>query len=60
MIDELAKHIDVSLALSLHAPNDALPNQLVPTNKKHPLKMLLESRQRYMPTLGEKRELTTD
>ncbi|MEG0414474.1 MAG: radical SAM protein, partial [Comamonas sp.] len=48
MIDELSKHIDVSLALSLHAPNDALRNQLVPINKKYPLKMLLESCQRYM------------
>ncbi|KWV84873.1 Dual-specificity RNA methyltransferase RlmN [Pseudomonas fluorescens] len=60
MIDELAKHIDVSLALSLHAPNDALRNQLVPINKKYPLKMLLESCQRYMATLGEKRVLTIE
>ncbi|WP_122762642.1 radical SAM protein, partial [Pseudomonas viridiflava] len=37
MIDELSRHIDVSLALSLHAPNDALRNQLVPLNKKYPL-----------------------
>ena len=36
MIDELAKVIDVSLALSLHAPNDALRDQLVPINKKYP------------------------
>ena len=60
MIDELSKHIDVSLALSLHAPNDALRNQLVPINKKYPLKMLLESCQRYMSTLGEKRVLTIE
>ena len=33
MIDELAKVIDVSTALSLHAPNDALRDQLVPINK---------------------------
>jgi 23S rRNA (adenine2503-C2)-methyltransferase len=60
MIDELSKHIDVSLALSLHAPNDALRNQLVPINKKYPLKMLLESCQRYMSNLGEKRVLTIE
>src|SRR3990167_7790511 len=60
MIDELSKHIDVSLALSLHAPNDALRNQLVPINKKYPLKMLLESCQRYMSSLGEKRVLTIE
>ncbi|TFZ33554.1 radical SAM protein, partial [Pseudomonas syringae] len=60
MIAELSKHIDVSLALSLHAPNDALRNQLVPLNTKYPLKMLLESCRRYMSTLGEKRVLTIE
>jgi pyruvate-formate lyase-activating enzyme len=60
MIDELSKHIDVSLALSLHAPNDALRNQLVPINKKYPLAVLLESCQRYMATLGDKRYLTIE
>ena len=60
MIDELAKHIDVSLALSLHAPNDALRSQLVPINKKYPLAMLLDSCRRYMATLGEKRVLTVE
>lgn len=60
MIDELAKHIDVSLALSLHAPNDELRNQLVPINKKYPLKMLLESCMGYMSTLGGKRVLTIE
>ena len=34
---ELAKDIDVALAISLHAPNDALRNELVPINKKYPL-----------------------
>ena len=60
MIDELAKHIDVSLALSLHAPNDELRNKLVPINKKYPLKMLLESCMGYMATLGGKRVLTIE
>ncbi|MCU1725909.1 23S rRNA (adenine(2503)-C(2))-methyltransferase RlmN [Pseudomonas sp. 7P_10.2_Bac1] len=60
MIDELAKHIDVSLALSLHAPNDELRSQLVPINKKYPLKMLLESCRNYMSSLGEKRVLTVE
>ncbi len=59
MIDELSKHIDVSLALSLHAPNDALRNQLVPLNKKYPLKVL-----RVLPSLhvqsGRKRVLTIE
>ena len=60
MIDELSKHIDVSLALSLHAPNDELRSQLVPINKKYPLKMLLESCRNYMSSLGEKRVLTVE
>jgi 23S rRNA (adenine2503-C2)-methyltransferase len=61
MIDELAKHIDVSLALSLHAPNDALRNQLVPINKKYPLKPCCSNpASRYMASLGEKRVLTVE
>lgn len=60
MIDELSKVIDVSLALSLHAPNDELRNQLVPINKKYPLDMLLAACQRYISNLGEKRVLTIE
>ncbi|MDX1901676.1 MAG: 23S rRNA (adenine(2503)-C(2))-methyltransferase RlmN [Gammaproteobacteria bacterium] len=33
---------DVALAVSLHAPNDTLRNQLVPLNKKYPLKELMQ------------------
>lgn len=60
MIEELAKHVDVSLALSLHAPNDALRNELVPINRKYPLAMLLDACQRYISQLGEKRVLTIE
>lgn len=60
MIEELAKHVDVSLALSLHAPNDALRNELVPINRKYPLAMLLDACQRYIGQLGEKRVLTIE
>ena len=60
MIDKLATVTDVALALSLHAPNDELRNQLVPLNKKYPLKMLLESCNNYMSRLGEKRVLTVE
>lgn len=38
---ELRKVSDVALAVSLHAPNDALRDKLVPINKKYPLKELL-------------------
>lgn len=38
---ELRKVTDVALAVSLHAPNDALRNEIVPLNKKYPLKDLM-------------------
>lgn len=41
MMYELSKVSDVALAVSLHAPNDELRNQLVPLNKKYPLKELM-------------------
>ena len=53
MIDKLGEVIDVSLALSLHAPNDELRNKLVPINKKYPLGMLLDACRRYISRLGE-------
>ncbi len=40
-LDRLADTLDVSLAVSLHAPNDALRDQLVPLNRKYPIKDLL-------------------
>ncbi len=47
-LDRLKQDSDVSLAVSLHAPNDALRDQLVPINKKYPIKLLLESCRRYI------------
>ncbi len=38
---------DAALALSLHAPNDALRNQLVPINKKYPIAMLMDACRQY-------------
>ena len=49
MIDRLAHDCPVALAVSLHAPNDALRDQLVPLNKKYPLKELLAACERYLP-----------
>ncbi len=45
---ELAKDIDVSLAISLHAPNDELRNELVPINKKYPLADLIKAAKPYV------------
>lgn len=47
-IDRLHEHTDVYLALSLHAPNDRLRDQLVPLNKKYPLQQVLDSCVRYV------------
>lgn len=47
-IDQLVKDIDVALAISLHAPNDELRNELVPINKKYPLEQLIAACQRYI------------
>ena len=47
MIDRLSEVADVSLAVSLHAPNDELRTQLVPLNKKYPIAELLAACQRY-------------
>ncbi len=46
-VDKLGDHCNVSLAVSLHAPNDALRNELVPINKIHPIAELLDSCWRY-------------
>ena len=47
-IDELKEACPVSLAVSLHAPNDELRNVLVPLNKKYPIKELLAACNRYV------------
>lgn len=47
-LDRLREVCDVSLAVSLHAPNDALRNELVPLNKKYPIKDLLAACKRYV------------
>ena len=49
MIDRLAQDVPVALAVSLHAPNDALRDSLVPLNKKYPLAELLDACLRYVP-----------
>ena len=48
MMDRLAADCPVALAVSLHAPNDALRDRLVPINRKYPLRELLAACQRYL------------
>jgi 23S rRNA (adenine2503-C2)-methyltransferase len=48
MIDRLREDCPVALAVSLHAPDDALRDQLVPLNRKYPLDELLAACLRYL------------
>ena len=48
MIDRLAEDCPVALAVSLHAPNDSLRNDLVPLNLKYPIAELLDACNRYL------------
>ena len=47
MIDRLGQDCPVALAVSLHAPHDALRSNLVPLNKKYPIEELLQACARY-------------
>ncbi len=55
MIDQLSEVADVSLAVSLHAPTDALRDELVPLNRKYPIAELMGACRRYQ----EKRPRST-
>lgn len=47
-IDRLGGDCDTALAISLHAPNDALRDQLVPINRKYPISELMAACRRYL------------
>ncbi|WP_051278141.1 23S rRNA (adenine(2503)-C(2))-methyltransferase RlmN [Solimonas flava] len=53
-MDRLREDVDTALAVSLHAPNDALRNELVPINRKYPIAELLAACRRY--TAGKDRK----
>ena len=48
MIERLREDCPVALAVSLHAPNDALRDELVPLNRKYPIDELLDACVRYL------------
>jgi 23S rRNA (adenine2503-C2)-methyltransferase len=64
MLDKLGEELDVALAISLHAPNDALRDELVPINRKYPLKELLAAGRRYLARFqgeeGGRRKITME
>ena len=47
-LDMLRDKIDVALAISLHAPNDELRDEIMPINKKYNIRMLMDSVHRYL------------
>jgi 23S rRNA (adenine2503-C2)-methyltransferase len=64
MLDKLGEEIDVALAISLHAPNDELRDEIVPINKKYPLQELLAAGRRYLARFqgeeGGRRKITME
>ncbi len=59
-IEKLCETTDASLAISLHAPNNELRNELVPINRKYPIEDLLAVCKKYAQNLGEKRTVTVE
>ena len=57
-LDKLRAEIDVSLAVSLHAPNDALRNRLVPINRKYPITELMSACRRWLDDKTRKASIT--
>ena len=58
-LDQLAEFSDVSLAVSLHAPNDAVRDQIVPINRRYPIADLLASARRYIDAQPDKKRVVT-
>lgn len=58
-LDRLSQYTDACLAISLHAPNDELRNELVPINRKYPIAMLLASAKRYIEAMPDKHRKIT-
>lgn len=59
-IDKLSSEIDVSLAISLHAPTNELRDDIVPINKKYPISNLINSCNNYLKSYDGKRSITIE
>lgn len=59
-IDKIKENLDVSLAISLHAPNNALRDELVPINQKYPLEVLMPALYRYLEGGNSKKHVTVE
>ncbi len=58
-LDRLAELSDVSLAVSLHAPNDAIRNEIVPINRRYPIAKLLASARAYIDAQTDRKRVVT-
>jgi 23S rRNA (adenine2503-C2)-methyltransferase len=58
-LDRLATDMNVALALSLHAPNDTIRDQVVPLNRKYPMSVVLAACQRYLAQQKSDRDRIT-
>jgi len=58
-LDKLADVTDVSLAISLHAPNDKLRDELVPINRKYSLQQFVDSAKNYIEKMPDNRRKAT-
>ena len=59
-IKKLASRTDVSLAISLHAANDKLRDEIVPINKKYPLDQLIQSCKDYLVNQSKRKTITIE
>ena len=59
-IIQLSEDIDVSLAISLHAPDDILRDKIVPINKKYPIHTLMQACKDYLSNFESKKNITME
>lgn len=59
-INKLADRTDVSLAISLHAADDALRDIIVPINQKYPIDNLLDACKNYLSAQKDNRHITIE
>ena len=59
-IDSIANNVDISLAISLHAPNNKLRDEIVPINKKYPIEKLIKSCKDFISFYDGKRNITIE
>ena len=59
-MDRLSERHDVQLAISLHATDDALRDELVPVNRKYPIKELIAACHRFMARRSPRSRLTIE